>query len=291
MTLPEIPRNRVDDLHNLEQIEDADLLLFMAGNQFMVMGELVASFREEHPEVERIFYETLPPGLELQQILAGGARFRDSVIRGDADIYTSVTEEAMLELVRAGLAGEYRPYLHNRIVLMVPRGNPARIRSVKDLGRAKVRISQPGHLEDISRHVAAMYRDAGGEVLAQKILEEKREEGTTILTVVHHRETPLRLSKGTVDAGPVWATEVVHAREEGYEVKAVEPGPELDQRERVNYYVTKLKRSPNPRNASLFFRFLFSERARKVYRNYGFLPAGDGGRSRRRGESGKGQES
>ena len=101
MIQPEIPRNRIDDLHNLEQVEDADLLLFMAGNQFMVMGELVAAFREEHPVVERIFYETLPPGLELQQILAGGARFRDRIIRGDADIYTSVTEEAMLELVRA----------------------------------------------------------------------------------------------------------------------------------------------------------------------------------------------
>jgi ABC-type molybdate transport system substrate-binding protein len=277
MIQPEIPRNRIDDLHNLEQVEDADLLLFMAGNQFMVMEELVAAFREEHPEVERIFYETLPPGLELQQILAGGARFRDRIIRGDADIYTSVTEEAMLELVRAEFAREYRVYLHNRIVLMVPRGNPARIRSVQDLGRAKVRISQPGHLEDISRHAAAMYRDAGGEALAQRILEEKREEGTTILTVVHHRETPLRLSKGTVDVGPVWATEVVHAREQGYEVKAVEPGPELDQRERVNYYATKLAGSPNLRNAGLFFRFLFSERAREVYRSYGFLPSRDVG--------------
>lgn len=277
MIQPEIPRNRIDDLHNLEQVEDADLLLFMAGNQFMVMEELVAAFREEHPTVERIFYETLPPGLELQQILAGGARFRDRVIRGDADIYTSVTEEAMLELVRAELAREYRVYLHNRIVLMVPRGNPARIRSVGDLGRAKVRVSQPGHLEDISRHAAAMYRDAGGEALAQRILEEKREEGTTILTMVHHRETPLRLSKGTVDVGPVWATEVVHAREQGYEVKAVEPGSAFDQRGRVNYYVAKLTGSPNPRNAGLFSRFLFSEKAREVFRSYGFLPARDDG--------------
>ena len=52
------------------------LLLFMAGNQFIVMEELLAAFQKEFPDVQKIFYETLPPGLELKQILAGGAIFR-----------------------------------------------------------------------------------------------------------------------------------------------------------------------------------------------------------------------
>jgi len=36
---PIIPAERTDDLHNLELAEQADLVLFMAGNQFMVMEE------------------------------------------------------------------------------------------------------------------------------------------------------------------------------------------------------------------------------------------------------------
>ncbi len=39
---------------------DADLVLFMAGNQFMVMDELLEEFRSLHPHIKRVFFETLP---------------------------------------------------------------------------------------------------------------------------------------------------------------------------------------------------------------------------------------
>jgi len=71
--LPIIPSDRIDDLQGLEIAEKADLVLFMAGNQFMAMKEIVAEFKTRYPEVNNIFYETLPPGLELKQILAKGA--------------------------------------------------------------------------------------------------------------------------------------------------------------------------------------------------------------------------
>ena len=38
-----------------------------------------------------------------------------------------------------------------------------------------------------------MYRQAGGDGLVQRIMKEKREQGTTLYTVVHHRETPQRI--------------------------------------------------------------------------------------------------
>lgn len=270
--LPEIPSGRVDDLHNLELRDEADLVLFMAGNQFMVMDELLSAFRSLYPDIKKIFFETLPPGLELQQILAGGARFRDTIIDTVPDIYTSVTSNAMRELTLRGYVHESTLYLHNRIVLMVPEGNPARIGSVADLGRDEVRISQPGALEDISRYIARMYEEAGGHDLVTRILEEKRVEGTTILTVVHHRETPLRIQKGTVDVGPVWATEVVNAHRSGLRVEAVDPGDGLDQSESVNYYIAKITKGRNRVNADRFLEFIRSEKARDIYRSYGFVP-------------------
>jgi ABC-type molybdate transport system substrate-binding protein len=270
--LPEIPSSRGDDLHNIEYMNNADLVLFMAGNQFMVMRDLLKEFQNIHPEVKKIFYETLPPGLELKQILAGGAIFKNTVIQVLPDVYTSVTEEAMKELSSKGYISEYFIYLHNRLVLMVPEGNPANIKTVNDLARDEVRISQPGAMEDISRYIYDMYEMAGGNVLLKRIMEEKRAEGTTILTVVHHRETPLRIKKGTVDVGPVWATEVANAIREGLKVEAVEPGEKLDQREKVNYFITKLKKAPNPENADKFLNFIKSPRAQKIYKQYGFVP-------------------
>ncbi|MEW6181704.1 MAG: substrate-binding domain-containing protein [Bacillota bacterium] len=270
--LPEIPAGRGDDLHNPEYMGNADLVLFMAGNQFMVMEELLQTFQQVHPPIKRIFYETLPPGLELKQILAGGARFDETEIRIAPDIYSSVTEDAMKELSGRGFIDNYFVYLHNRIVIMVPEGNPAGIETVNDLARDEIRISQPGPLEDISHYIVDMYRKAGGEALVKRILEEKRAEGTTIQTLVHHRETPLRIRKGTVDAGPVWATEVINAQREGLKVEMVEPGDRLDQRDKVDYYITKLKKAPNPENAAKFLDFTKSRLAQEVYRRYGFVP-------------------
>ncbi|MGB9714839.1 MAG: molybdate ABC transporter substrate-binding protein [Thermodesulfovibrionales bacterium] len=269
---PEIPSDREDDLHNLEYLEKAQLILFMAGNQFMVMEDLLKAFQKKHPEIEYIFYETLPPGLELKQILANGAFFKRRLIPGSPDIYTSVTEDAMKELMRKGFIDKYHVYLHNRVVLMVQEDNPAQIKTVNDLGRDDVRISQPGGMENITDYILDMYEKAGGKELVRKIMEEKRADATTILTIVHHRETPLRLIKRAVDVGPVWATEVEYAKRKGLKVEAIEPGEDLDQRDRVNYYVAKLKNSPNPENADKFLAFILSEDAQKIYKEYGFVP-------------------
>lgn len=272
---PIIPSDRKDDLHNVEYADSADLVLFVAGNQFMVMDELLEAFQGEAPEIKKIFFETLPPGLELKQILAGGAIFRDTIIDAVPDVYASVSEKAMEQLERVGLItkGDYFLYLHNRIVLMVPEGNPAQIRSIPDLGRDDVRISQPNpEYEDIAYYIMDMYRDSGGDQLVRRIMEEKRAEGTTILTVVHHRETPLRIEKKTVDVGPVWATEIIHARQRNRAVEVVEPGKELDQRDKINYYICTLNNAPHPANAEKFLDFIKSSRAQGIYEKYGFVP-------------------
>lgn len=275
MNFPKIPTERSDDIHNFDFLDDNDLSLFVAGNQFMAMPELIAAFQTEHPEVQKIFYETLPPRLELKQILAGGARFGDRILPGRPDIYASVSKTAMTELEAAGLidSGDYRVYLHNRIVLMVREGNPLGIQNVADLARDDVRVSQPNpEYEDIALHIVKMYLLAGGETLVHRIMEEKRAEATTILTMVHHRETPLRLVKGTCDVGPVWATEWVEAARKNLPLAVVEPGRDLDRRDAVNYYIARLKDAKNKDNAAKFIAFIQSPAAKAIYRKFGFVP-------------------
>jgi len=273
--MPVIPAERSDDLHHYEHRKDSDLVLFMAGNQFMLADELVNTFRQQHPDVLRIFYETLPPGLELKQILAEGALYRDDTIDLIPDVYMSVSERAMQQLAEAGRIEPhgYRLYLHNRLSLMLPSGNPAGVRSIEDLGRTDVRISQPDpENEDIAFHIMDMYRDAGGDDLVRTIMEAKRQAGTTRMTVVHHRETPARIVGGEADAGPVWATEIRHARNTGLPVESLDPGPELDQRDKINYFICRLKKAPNPANADKFLAFMQTDAAREIYRRHGFIP-------------------
>ncbi len=273
--LPVIPESRQDDLHGLEYLDDAQLILFVAGNQFMVMDELIGAFKKQYPGIEKIFYETLPPGLELKQILAGGAKFKDKIIPGRPDVYASVCKEAMEKLSEQGLISidDSFIYLHNRIVLMVHKDNPKGIKEVGDLGRDDVRISQPNpQYEDIANYIINMYRQAGGDEFVNRIMEEKRAEATTIFTIVHHRETPLRLLKKTCDVGPVWATEVLEAERKGLDLMGIEPGEQLDQRNEVNYFIAPLKTSKNPENAQKFLEFIRSDTAKEIYKKYGFLP-------------------
>jgi len=247
----------------------------MAGNQFMAMEKVIGAFKQRHPDVRKIFFETLPPGLELKQIICGGAVFRDQVLSVIPDIYTSVNLKGMQVLEAAELidTDDYVLYLHNRLSLIVPEGNPAGIASIADLGRDDVRISQPDPTyEDIAFHIMDMYRQAGGEQLVHQIMDTKRAEGTTIMTVVHHRETPLRIAKKSVDVGPVWATEVIHAKSTDLKFDVVEPGEAFDQRKNINYYICRLKNAPNPKNAQKFVKFITSPAARRIYENYGFVP-------------------
>ena len=272
--LPVIPSNRTDDLQGLEIAEKADLVLFMAGNQFMAMKEIVAEFKTQYPEVKNILYETLPPGLELKQILAKGAIFQNETLNIYPDVYSSVNRAAMQLLEKEGHIGQsgYHLYLHNRLTLMAPRGNPAQITSVGDLARGDVRISQPDpQNEDIAYHIMDMYRQAGGDELLDRIMEKKRAEGTTIFTIVHHRETPLRIAKKTVDVGPVWATEAIHAQSSDLAFDVIEPGADLDQRESIDYYICRLRHAPHPQNAQNFLDFIVSERGQRIYKKYGFL--------------------
>ncbi|EPR41086.1 family 1 extracellular solute-binding protein [Desulfovibrio sp. X2] len=275
---PVIPDEREADLIGLDLLDHADgpdLVLFLAGNQFMAVPELLEAFRAAHPKVRRIFCETLPPRLELRQILSGGAWFRGRLVTVVPDCWATVSEAGVAALAEAGRTerGQCRAYLRNRVVCLVRAGNPKGVAEVADLARADVVVSQPSPVhEDIAEHILAMYRAAGGEALAARIMEEKREAGTTLLTTVHHRETPERLLAGTADAGPVWATEAAHAAALGLPLEAVEFGEGLDQRGRVRYFLCPVRGGAHPENGRAFMDFVRSPEGRAIYAKYGFLP-------------------
>ena len=65
---------QVDDLADFHgDITDPKLVLYVGGNYFFAMAPLVAEFEKQHPDYKgRIYWETIPPGLLVKQIEAGG---------------------------------------------------------------------------------------------------------------------------------------------------------------------------------------------------------------------------
>ena len=60
------PFDAIADLHG--DVVDPQLTVFFAGNQFMVVHDLVTAFKQAHPGYRRVFVETLPPGILAKQI-------------------------------------------------------------------------------------------------------------------------------------------------------------------------------------------------------------------------------
>jgi molybdate transport system substrate-binding protein len=196
------PFDAIDDLHGSPL--SADLVIFAAGNQFMVMPALLRAFQASHPAVRRVFYETLPPGIEAKQIAAGSVEIGNLVADVQPDVMLTGLR-AMKQAKAKGLVSHYVVYASNQLAIEVAAGNPQGVPGVTDLGRDDVRVSMPNpRWEGVAAQIETAYRKAGGEALSQKIMLTKVDAGTTLLTRIHHRETAFNIIQGKADAGPVW---------------------------------------------------------------------------------------
>ena len=93
-------------------MSDADLVLWVAGNQFFAMDDVVGAFQKAHPGVS-VGLITLPPGLILSAIQGGGWIYNGKEYRGTPDIYASVNLGHLKQLKAGGLMSSYEIYMHN----------------------------------------------------------------------------------------------------------------------------------------------------------------------------------
>ncbi len=246
----------------------ADLVIFAGGNQWFVMPALLAAFQKAHPEVKHVFYETLPPGLLAEQIQRGGLRIGEMTIGLHADVYLS-GKKRMDAMRASGLVGTPVTYATNVLAMMVRAGNPKHIGSLADLGRPDVRVAMPNpKTEGIARQIELAYKKTGGAALVRTIMETKVKNGGTRLTQIHHRQTPMWILDGRVDAGPVWISEALYQERIHSGIVAVRI-PAKDNVEAI-YMGATVKGAPHPSAAQAFVNFLATPTAEAIYRSYGF---------------------
>src|SRR5579863_3045801 len=262
---------RIDDSMDLHgDPSNADLVLFVAGNQWFVMPKLIAAFESEHPEVRHVFCETLPPGLLATQIERGVLAVGELRISDRADVYLSLPRR-MAALYAAGRVGRPVAFASNGLGIMVLARNPRHIASLNDLGRSDVRVAMPNDdTEGIATPIEAAFRRAGGTGLLDAIMVRKKDAGTTLLTSIHHRQTPQWILSGRADAGPVWYTEALYQQQIGSGISVIALPPSQDVR--VNYVASVVTGAPHRAAAQAFLAFLASPKGLAVYQSFGFDP-------------------
>jgi ABC-type molybdate transport system substrate-binding protein len=261
-TIPGI--DNIPDIYG--DINDPQLVVFFAGNQFMVIDDLMKAFKLKYPQYTRVLAETLPPGILAKQIKEGSIVIGNMRITLKPDVYTAGKnriDETPEWFSRTEL------YARNKLAIMTRKGNPKQVNKLADLGRSDVRVSMPNpEWEGIGKRIEEAYRKVGGEALRNTIMETKVKDSTTYLTQIHHRQTPMRILYDQSDAGPVWYSEVHYQKMIGHPVEYIEI-PE-NENIKAQYYAGQLKKAPHPKAAKDFMDFLVSKEANAIYSKYGF---------------------
>jgi ABC-type molybdate transport system substrate-binding protein len=258
----------------------ADLVMYLAGNQFMVMQELISDFQKKNPDIETVYVETIPPGQILKNQLLKQGEIEGVKTAMNPDVFASVNIGHLRKLNEQDLMDEYAVYIHNKLELMVAAGNPKNIRGPEDLGREDLVQSHPNPLTE------GIFKFYGSEMLKDLGLHEKvtggkecrscwAVEGKTWFTSRHHRETPDLIEKGEADVGIVWTTEVVHAKAEGRPIDGVAIPAPLNKQDKVNYAIGVMKNGRNRDNAARYIAYLATDDAQSIYESYGFLRASE----------------
>lgn len=256
---------------------DANLVLWLAGNQFFAMENVVRVFQKEYPLVGNVGLITLPPGIILKAISAGGWSYEGKDYRMQPDIYASVQQGHLKTLKGKGRMNQFMVYTHNALNLIVRKGNPKAIKGIADLGRGDLKIMLPNPIDE---GIMTFYAK---KVLVNHKLWEKLSGGKECkacdptpnvhFTAVHHREIPDGLKAGIVDAGIVWATETKNALEEGHAVEAVPLPAEDSLINEVSYAIGVMTDAKNRDAANKYLAFLKTDKGQDAYAKFGFLKA------------------
>lgn len=266
-TIPEI--NSLADFHG--DVTDPKLVLYVGGNYFFAMAPLVKAFEQKHQEYKgKIYWETIPPGLLVKQMKAGGTITSGNMTwTAKPDAYFAGLVKVKQLIDDGLLVAPAVPYVTNTLTIMVPKDNPAHIESLADLGQPKVRIAMPNpEFEGIARQIKASLQKTGGEKLVKAVYEDKVHDGSTVLTHIHHRQTPLFLIQGVADAGVTWQSEAAFQEQVGHPISHVDIP--LDQNTTAIYAGAEVHGAAHPDAAKAWLEFIKSPDALSIFERYGF---------------------
>ena len=268
-TVPEV--DNLADFHG--SLDDPKLVIYLGGNSYFTMAPLVRAFEAKHPQYRgRIYFETLPPGILARQLAAGGTITSGNMtwtVRPDA--YFAGQDAIRSMIGRGELVAPAVSYISNDLTIMVPAGNPAKVAGLADLARGGLRLAMPNpETEGVARQIRMALAKAGGEALAKKVYEDKVADGSTRLTTIHHRETPLWLMQGRADAGVTWRAEAVFQKQAGHPIDAVE----IDAAHNITgvYAGALVKGAAHAEAARDWLAFVVSPEALAIFAGYGYKP-------------------
>ena len=261
----------VPDIHG--DINRPQLVIYFAGNQYMLVNKLMKAFIHAYPQYKRVVAFTFPPGRLITAIRRhSGILLGNMLISLKPDILTAGHGSIMALQRKYHWFSDTEVYAKNKLAIMVYKGNPDHIVNFKSLAAPKLKLCMPNpQWEGIAKHaIIPALKKAGGEKLVHEIYKTKVDYGTTFLTHIHHRQTPIDIMTHKCEAGVVWYTEAYFHDKIAHHPISIVKISDKDNKI-VGYTAGLLKSAPHKAAAKAFMKFLLSKTGQKLYRHYGFM--------------------
>ena len=198
-------------------------------------------------------FEAAHPGAKVRFNFGSSATLAQQITQGaPADVFAAASPATMKTVTDASLASAPTVFVRNKLEIVVPAANPAKVTSLKDLADKKVKVA-----------LCAVQVPCGAA--ASKALQAAGLNVTPVTLEQDVKATLTKVTLGEVDAALVYRTDVLAA---GGKVKGIE-FPEADKA--VNDYpIAVLSRAPAATLAKQFYDLVLSQQGKDVLTKAGF---------------------
>jgi len=209
------------------------------------------------------------PGLAVRISLAGSQQLVAQLEQGAvADVLASADERWMSYAKAQGLvSGEPATFARNRLVVIVPKSNPARIGKLQDLSRGGVKLVLAAAAVPVGHYSRTVLRNLAREEgfppdFATRALRNVVSEEDNVKSVVS------KVQLGEADAGLVYRSDITPA------VARYVRAFEIPERANViaTYPLALLKDGPAPDIAKAFVDFVLSADGQRILEQHGLMP-------------------
>jgi len=240
---------------NNSPAEGQTLTIFAAASLTEAFTELATTFEREAGRVD------------VQLNFAGSQQLAQQLAQGaPADLFASADKQQMEVAIAAGrIAAEApRQFAGNRMVIVVPSGNPAAIESLADLARPGVKLVLAGETVPAGRYARQVLEQATADPAFGPAFRQE-----TLANVVSHeqnvRAVLTKVALGEADAGMVYASDVA-----GQGVMVIEIPDAFNIR--GSYLIAPVAGSAQRALARAFVNFTLSPQGQEILAGYGLQP-------------------
>jgi molybdate transport system substrate-binding protein len=227
-------------------------------------ASLSDAFRELGRELE-----AKTPGLVVRINFAGSQQLVAQMEQGAvADVFASADERWMSYAQNQGLvSGDPAMFAHNKLVLIVPKPNPARIGRLQDLAKGGVKLVIAAETVPAGRYTRMVIRNLSrtpgfdGD-FAPRALRNVVSEEDNVKSVVS------KVQLVEADAGFVYRSDITPAVARYLRIIEIPESANVV----ASYPVALMKGGPAPEAAKAFVDLLLSAEGQRVLQQHGLMP-------------------